>query len=576
MFSRLRLSDSDLLKSACALFARGIGLAIYPGPAAVLRSDGKIVVANPAATGMSTEFGMGIGRKLHPVLSGAIRAGQYTVAAITLDPAGAGRGGGGTYEFAILPLTAGETALVIGRDTALESAFRGAITESRQRYKELVEICGDFCWETDADSRFSFVSPGGALDYPAEALVGRPAADFLAPLTQGGGDSPFSARTAVDTVDVWFRRADGRLACLETSARPMADGPAGGRGGARGVCRDVTADRNRMEELGRIQIRERLIAHTMRIIRDEVEPGRMLQTAAQATAQAIGARGCRICREDDGGILIAAADSGDGCPAEEVVGGILAQAKIDGRPFSGQHGATISLCVATSYRQAGNGAIVLWRDVADGHWTADECTLVADVAVQLGVAIQHIRNQLALETLSRTDGLSGLLNRRAFTAELEARLARPDFAAGALFYVDLDNFKPVNDIFGHQKGDEALQAVSDMLRRNTRPGDLVARLGGDEFALWLDRTDEEAAKTRATNLLVGARCLAPYSGDPARPLGISLGIAVSCSGSGETFDGLAARADAAMYQVKHNGKAGYFIAAPFPPDFTRPKKAASA
>jgi diguanylate cyclase (GGDEF)-like protein len=302
----------------------------------------------------------------------------------------------------------------------------------------------------------------------------------------------------------------------------------------------------------------------------------MLQAAAQATAQAIGARGCRICREDESGALVAAADFGNGCPAEEVIGGILAQAKGDGRPFSGQHGATISLCVATSYRQAGNGAIILWRDAADRGWTADECTLVADVAVQLGVAIQQIRNQLELEILSRTDGLTGLLNRRAFTAELETRIARTESAAGALFYVDLDNFKPVNDVLGHQKGDEALRAVSEMLRRGTRPGDLVARLGGDEFALWLDRTDEGAAKTRAAHLLDGARCLASYSGDPARPLGISLGIAVSTPGSGENFDGLTARADAAMYEVKHNGKAGYVIAPPAADEVPPRKKAVSA
>ncbi len=515
LLSGLRPTDGDLLKAAGALFARGAGFTLYPGPAAILRQDGTPLEANQAARRIATSLGMGTRKTLHPVLAGAIRAGQFAAASITIDAApDTKQSGGTTYEFAIMPLTPGETALVIGRDTALESAFRGAITESRQRYKELVEICGDFCWETGADGRFAFVSPGGALDYPAEALVGHHPAEFLDSLTHDAGETPFSARIEVVSVDVWFRRADGRLACLETSSRPIGDGSAGARGN-RGVCRDVTADRDRAEELSRVQIRERLIAHTMRIIRDEVEPDRMLLTAAQAVALAIGAQGCRICREDRDGALITGANFGNASVAEEIIAGALARLKSDGRPFSTQHGATGLLCAATSYRQSGNGAIVLWRDVKDGGWTADECALVADVAVQLGVALQQLRYQSELETLSRTDGLTGLLNRRAFTAELEARLARRDTSAGALFYVDLDNFKPVNDILGHQKGDEALKAVSEMLQRNTRPGDLVARLGGDEFALWLDRTDDDAARTRAADLLDGARCLMPYSGDPA-------------------------------------------------------------
>ena len=227
--------------------------------------------------------------------------------------------------------------------------------------------------------------------------------------------------------------------------------------------------------------------------------------------------------------------------------------------------------MATSYHRAVNGALLLWRRAEDEGWNAEDSTLLADVAVQLGVAIQQIRNQLELEALSRTDALTGLLNRRAFTAELEMRLARGDRStAGSLFYVDLDNFKPVNDAHGHRKGDEALTTVAAMLRDSTRPGDLVARLGGDEFALWLDRTDDRAASQRARELLARSHCLLPWSGDPARPLGISIGIAVWRSGLEGDFDELAARADAAMYQAKQDGKNGFAVA-PAPPADTVPR-----
>jgi diguanylate cyclase (GGDEF)-like protein len=169
--------------------------------------------------------------------------------------------------------------------------------------------------------------------------------------------------------------------------------------------------------------------------------------------------------------------------------------------------------------------------------------------------------------LSRTDGLTGLLNRRAFNDELRARIGRGGevSAPGALFFIDLDNFKPVNDILGHQKGDEALQAVARMLAEKTRPGDLVARLGGDEFALWLERTENHTAEGRAQELLRDSSVLDEYSGDPERPLGLSLGIAVHQPASEESLDALTLRADEAMYQVKHNGKSGFEIAPPAVP-----------
>lgn len=560
VFSNMRPKNGELQSAVRTLFSNHVGFGSYSGPAALLRGDGTVIVANGACAEIADCLGLGSDNGLHPTLAGAIRAGEFSTVAITLDASAGDDLAGVTFEFTVLPIIERESALVIGRDTALESAFRGALTESRQRYKELVDICGDFCWETDANGRFTFVSPGGALDYTAEALVGRSPTDFFDPLLADAGESPFVASKSVDCVDVWFRRADGHYACLETSSRPIAENLAQGSG-ARGVCRDVTEDRNRQEELSRIQIRERLIAHIMRTIRDEVVPDDMLRAAALATAQAVGAQGCRLYREGGRDDLVSAAEFGDGSPPDEVVAGAMARVKSDGRPFAAEQGGQSILCVATSYQHVVNGAVVLWRTAESDAWTSDERALAADVAVQLGVAIQQIRNQLELETLSRTDTLTGLLNRRAFTSELEGRVGRTGGpATGSLFYVDLDNFKPVNDILGHQKGDEALIAVSEMLVKTTRPGDLVARLGGDEFALWLDRTDEDAAALRATDLLDGSSCLKPYSGDPARPLGISIGIAVYDPAASEDLESLMGRADTAMYQVKHNGKAGYIIA----------------
>ena len=135
-------------------------------------------------------------------------------------------------------------------------------------------------------------------------------------------------------------------------------------------------------------------------------------------------------------------------------------------------------------------------------------------------------------------------------------------AAAALVYVDLDNFKLVNDRLGHQAGDDALHRVAGILSAGARGGDLVARLGGDEFALWLEDTDEKGARVKAAALLADGRPLAALSSDEARPLGLSVGIAVWDPVAVETLDQLVERADAAMYEVKRRGKGSALVAAP--------------
>ncbi|HEY6336004.1 MAG TPA: GGDEF domain-containing protein, partial [Alphaproteobacteria bacterium] len=116
--------------------------------------------------------------------------------------------------------------------------------------------------------------------------------------------------------------------------------------------------------------------------------------------------------------------------------------------------------------------------------------------------------------------------------------------------------------FGHQKGDDLLVHVAELLRQGTRPGDLVARLGGDEFALWLEGVDEAGARIRAEVLLELSDALVQFSADASRPLGLSIGIAPYGAASGEGVTSLTARADAAMYAVKRGGKRNLCVAAP--------------
>jgi diguanylate cyclase (GGDEF)-like protein len=127
-------------------------------------------------------------------------------------------------------------------------------------------------------------------------------------------------------------------------------------------------------------------------------------------------------------------------------------------------------------------------------------------------------------------------------------------------YVDLDNFKAVNDRLGHPAGDAALKGLAACLRRSVKSRDFVARLGGDEFALWLAGTDRDTAIARAKTILTLKEDIAPYSAGPDKPLGLSVGLAIFKPAETETVAELLARADAAMYEVKRNGKGSYAVA----------------
>ncbi len=208
---------------------------------------------------------------------------------------GAGEPGGGR------PATRESTA-------ALERNLRAALADSRQRYKDLVEISSDFAWETDADGAFAFVSPRGALGYTAGALIGRQAASFV--VEPRRADSlPFAARQSVERAEVWFRRADGELALLVCACLPLHDA-AGRWCGARGVSRDITEERAGEVALARSQNLGRQRTHALKAIWDQVEPRAMLPAAAEAVMRALSAEAAWIYRTEPGGSRSLAAGAG--------------------------------------------------------------------------------------------------------------------------------------------------------------------------------------------------------------------------------------------------------------------------
>jgi diguanylate cyclase (GGDEF)-like protein/PAS domain S-box-containing protein len=532
----------------------GRPLNAHAGPVLLIDRAKQVIAANAPALGIAHGLVTGANSRLYTMIDDVLsgKAGPNGLRMSDPDSEIA-------TDLAAFVLDGGAHALLIGRDVSLDDNLRAALVESRQRYKDLVEISSDFAWETDAKGIFIFVSPGGALGYSAGELVGRKATNFVE-LPEGVDvDLPFTTHRPMYDAEFNFKRPDGSFADLIASALPLLD-EKGAWQGVRGVCRDVTEELTRDAALARAQNRERLMAYIVRAIRDEIEPGAMLQSAAVAVARALSADGCQIMRTGSRGGFRRASTFGDP-PADPI---IIFDQSVEGAATREME-TYRAIAHATHYHHTVNGAIELWRAAPSLPWDEEEIRLLASVASQVGIALHQVAAHERLEELSTTDQMTGLLNRRTFNERVRTRVQPEDGGApvaGVLAFVDLDNFKLVNDRLGHQAGDDALIAMARALRAAVRLDDLVARLGGDEFALWLDGVDIGLAEGRACDLLADKAIFSPFVVDPDRPLGMSIGLAAFDPAGGETLEQLIARADAAMYGIKRDGKNAMAVAPP--------------
>ena len=165
------------------------------------------------------------------------------------------------------------------------------------------------------------------------------------------------------------------------------------------------------------------------------------------------------------------------------------------------------------------------------------------------------------ESMARHDPLTGLPNRRVFAETLQTAVGRA--ARGSVGYavliVDLDRFKPVNDVYGHAAGDDVLMEIATRLGGLARKSDSVARLGGDEFGFILDCVMPEEPTTAA--VVIAERIIASVEkpiriGEQSVEVGASIGIAI-CPADGTDPETLLRAADMAMYRAKEEGRGAY-------------------
>ncbi|WP_374378211.1 diguanylate cyclase [Dongia sp.] len=536
------------IAAAASLFEQGGPFAADRNPAVLLDGKGNIRAANAAAAGLVSVLATAPAE-----LAAAIRTVAEGAPArlAALEAVGAD-GKSQMLDLSLLPCAgAGESGiLILGRDISLERALRSALIDSRQRFKELIDAAADFTWELDADGAFSFVSGPLALGHPPGDLIGRRPQEFA---IADDAARAFDGSGPHGGTEIWMRGADQRPLCLLVQGQPLtAHGPFRG---ARGLARDITAQKARETELAEARHRERLVVHLLRSLRRSIDPAEAIAMALTTAIQAVGADQGRVARFGPEDAIQPLGGDASAADPDLIAAALAAPEGV----ALGQDGERLGLAFICRHDARRVGLLILWRDAARGDWLADDLFLLGELAEQLAVLIEQLKGQEQLKQLSTTDALTGLLNRRGFETTL-ARVvdrARLEHHGGALIYVDLDNFKQINDRFGHAQGDAALVATADILRHQLRARDPIGRLGGDEFVAWMDGIDRDEVVARAVALQTDAKSLQRFAPGSDKPLGFSIGIALLREG--DSLDVLMARADEAMYRIKHGGKGSYVV-----------------
>ena len=171
------------------------------------------------------------------------------------------------------------------------------------------------------------------------------------------------------------------------------------------------------------------------------------------------------------------------------------------------------------------GALSVYRCGEGNPFAPEDFELAEEFAALAAVVLDNVRVRVHFEQLAGTDDLTGLANRRRFREELDRELSRATRAGAdvGLLIVDIDDFKAINDCYGHTVGDETLRQTADELVRRVRQSDLVARIGGDEFAILLPDTTLVQARQLCERvslpLLIGGRTVRLTAGEAATDSG---------------------------------------------------------
>ena len=298
----------------------------------------------------------------------------------------------------------------------------------------------------------------------------------------------------------------------------------------------------------------------IRRMRQETSPRRGLHVALHTLATAMNA---------DGAVLLDGSNSpvgtglGFAAVADALASMIPHDINSDGADDCMANGQGVLLWrLPTRFEETASLSLALWRP-ARPVWDEND-RLLAEAAEDIfALVLDHQAIEQERARQSRTDHLTGLLNRRAFLEELPRHVGRleRDRSAGTLMLVDVDELRAVNELLGLPAGDRALMCLAEILQISVRPTDLVARLGADDFAVWLNGADHMTAAERAEawRTAVPDR-LADAVGSATPRLTLSIGIATLSVGGDDTPYDLMCEAQRALAQVKREARGNWRVA----------------
>ena len=296
------------------------------------------------------------------------------------------------------------------------------------------------------------------------------------------------------------------------------------------------------------------ILGTIRDVTEEVEAAEALETEREKLRVTLSSISDAVLSTDDGCTITFVNPA-----AARLIG--LSESQLVGRSMADICIVGTEIPLGTVFDDPAGAATVdlprAWSDVISIRWSAS--ALLASGGAKLGSVFtfqdvtEEQKRQKALSHAASHDPLTGLLNRAAFDAELRQRLAAADRQPIAVFYIDLDYFKGLNDFAGHAAGDMALRAIGTGLQDMLPAEAAIARLGGDEFAVILPTAGADAADAIAGKIHDTIRNVDLGATTAHRSLGASIGVALIDDNQTSPADALAF-ADDACYRAKSSGR----------------------
>lgn len=235
---------------------------------------------------------------------------------------------------------------------------------------------------------------------------------------------------------------------------------------------------------------------------------------------------------------------------------VVVKNEVHDLPAGGTVSAREEAAALLQHHRRAAGLVLLARGTP---FTEHEHQILAIFATQVSMLLDTIRTRERIVNLADTDDLTGIWNRRYFRRQLsqEIERARTFGVPLSLVLFDIDDFKQINDSFGHVIGDVVLSEMCGAVHDSLRPTDVLARFGGDEFAVILPHTDLEGAKRVSARILEVVTSLTiPTDEEGALRCSVSIGLTEFHRDDAEASD-LVRRADERMYLSKRHGKNRY-------------------